>query len=163
MRNLMIIVTIAVLAASASAVPPVWWAANATVDIPVVMDIGPVAQIALNGAQIELLPINGTAADWEGFCPQALRPVITTNVRVDISGTVVPVAPLVCPNLGDWKIALFGEDYVAAPNASTITVDALLSPYPLGIAVKAEDVDMTVRPIQDNARVATVTITVTPN
>jgi hypothetical protein len=160
MKNLMIIATVLILAASAFAGPP-WVGPGCVEEIPVYMDIQPVASIALNNAEIKLEPVNGTI-DYAGVTLPPNQPVLTCNVPVTVSADTVGVAPLVSTA---WQTALQGNPWSAPGNPSgisAINVDPPATPFILDVAVQALNVDMTVRPQGLAARVATTTVTVVP-
>lgn len=162
MRNLIIIAAVLVLAASVSAINPPWIGPGCVVDIPVVMDIQPVASIALNDAVIKLEPVNGSM-DYTGVTLPPNQPVLTCNVPVTVSAQTEGVAPLVTIT---WNTALQGNPW-SAPGGnpgppSVINVDPAATPFILDVAVLAQNVDMTVRPQGLAARVATTTVTVVP-
>lgn len=129
------------------------------VDIPVVMDIAPIASIALNGAQIKLFSVSGSM-DYEGTTLLPNMPIITCNVEVAVTATTVGEAPLVSTV---WRTKLQGQSYNGTPTSTPYIVSPLATPLNLGVAVLAKDVDMTVRADGTNARVATTTVTVVPN
>ena len=164
MRNLIIIAAVVVLAASASAIPTPWVGPGVTVDIPVVMDIEPVASIALNDAIIKLLPVSG-ALDYTGITLAPNRPVLTCNVPVTVSAYTTGVAPLVSLL---WATALQGQPWSVPGNpcgGTAINVDPPATPFILDVAVLAQNVDMTVRPLTGIGPLAVVgmtTVTVTP-
>jgi len=154
MRNLMIIVTVAftvtALAATASAIQPV------QVQIPVYMNIVPVASIDLNGAQILLERIPGST-DYEGDTDPD-NPILTCNVPVNVGAQTVAQLPSVSLN---WYTAFFMDLWSAPNGTAVILVSPDVTPLPLVIRVKAEDVDMSQRP-NGLGLVAITTVTVTP-
>jgi hypothetical protein len=161
MRNLMIIAAVVILTANASAVLPPWVGPGAVVEIPVVMDIEPVASIALNDAVIKLEPVSGSL-DYTGVTLPPNQPVLTCNVPVTVSAYTTGVAPLVSLL---WATALQGQPWSVPGNpcgGTAINVDPPATPFILDVAVWAQLVDMTVRPQGLNARVATTTVTVVP-
>ncbi|MBN1457445.1 MAG: hypothetical protein JW912_06310 [Sedimentisphaerales bacterium] len=127
------------------------------VDIPVVMNIAPIASIVLNGAQIELLPVLGSM-NYEGATLPPNQPIITCNVQVTVTANTVGISPFITT---DWQTALQGTAYNGTSTSDPILVDPLATPFNLGVSVLAGNVDMTVRP-DGLANVATTTVTVTP-
>lgn len=168
MRNLMIIAAVLILAANASAVNPPWIGPGATADIPVVMEIIPIATLIIaSGTQIPLMPVNGSM-DYTGVSTPS--PQLTCNVPVTVSAQTAGVAPLVSTQ---WSTALQGQPWTvpgANPSGiSTINVDPAAAtpanPFILDVAVLAQNVDMTVRPLTGIGPLAVVgmtTVTVTP-
>ena len=157
MRNLIIIAAVVALSATVYAGPP--WI-NATADIPVVMDIEPVASIALNDAVIKLFQITGST-DYEGHTVAPNQPVVTCNVPVTVEADTVPVLPDVS-STGKWRTAIRPNNYAGTANSIVNIIDPLATPWTLDVWVKANNVDMTQRPDGPDVRVATTTITVTP-
>jgi hypothetical protein len=128
------------------------------VEIPVVMDIAPIATVVLNGAEIKLLPVTGSM-DYEGSTLPPNQPIITCNVPVTVTAVTTGVAPLVSTF---WQTALQGTAYNGTPASNPSLVDPLATPFNLGVSVLAGSVDMTVRADGPNARVATTVVTVAP-
>jgi hypothetical protein len=183
MKNLVIIALVAVFAAAAFAVPQVpsvpWQGQEVTVNIPVYMDIKPVAQLILNGSEIKLEPVEGTV-DYVGVADP--MPMVKCNVPVTVTGLIIPAAPLVAPNLSGttglpgWGISLQGAGNGFQPaNWAFPSQSADYDPaYMLDIgadpvngvgvpvAVLLVSPDLTQREQGDKQRVATVELTVKP-
>ena len=176
MRNLMIIAAVLILAANASAVNPPWIGPGATADIPVVMEIIPIATLIIaTGTVIELLPAGVTPGpaplgtlDYTGVASPS--PQLTCNVPVTVSAETVGVAPLVTTS---WQTALQGNGWSTPPgnpgSPSVINVDPAAAtpanPFVLDVAVLATNVDMTVRPLTGTGPLAVIgmtTVTVVP-
>jgi hypothetical protein len=166
MKNMIIIATVLILAASTFAGPP-WVGPGCVEEIPVYMDIQPIAQLNVIDVEILLQPVGVTAGpaplgtlNYTGVTSPS--PVLTCNVPVTVSAQTVGVAPLVTIS---WQTALQGQFWASPGNPglpSTINVDPPATPFILDVAVLATNVDMTVRPQGDHARVATTTVTVAP-
>lgn len=166
MKKLMIIAVVAIVAASAFAVPTPPWHDPVSVQIPVIMDIAPVASIELNGAQIKLeLSDESTMGQivYEGVADP--QPQLRSNVSVEVQADIAAVEPSIV-NLGPggpFGVALRNQAYVTGPTAP-VQYDPLAIGAGIGIevAVGIWNPDLTVRQEGLDVPVAVVTLTVTP-
>lgn len=164
MRNLMIIAIVSIFATALFAgplSPP--FAPTPTVEIPVVMDIMPVASIDLNGSVIKLELVNILGNDdifYEGFAnPQ---PILTANVPVEVTADILELHPSISAG-PPFKVALRNQNYV--PQGTTtdpVRYDPMVIGSGIGIEVAAsiKNPDLAVRPEGLNVPVAVVTLTV---
>ncbi len=168
MRKLQILSIVAIVALLSSvsiALPPTPWGAAGEIQIPVVMDIVPVASLNLNGAIIKLVPtVGGGVGDFSG-CASPL-PLLQSNVPVTVTATVVPVAPLVTDPC-DCYVAIQGQDWAKSPPFGAGSINDydpayIASGVGIPVCVLFRGVDMSQRPQGLNERVGTVILTVTP-
>ena len=128
------------------------------VDIPVVIDIKAIASVDVApGTQINLDQSIGL--DYWGVTTAPVA--INCNVPVTVYAQTLGVSPLISTQ---WQTALQGQAWSTAGNPSGVTeidVDPVLSPFPLSVSVKANNVNMAGRP-EGLDQVATTTITVLP-
>ena len=177
MKKLLIIALVSIVAAAAFALPPVppvpWVGQAVTVDIDVLMDIKPVAQLTLGNTVIKLEPVDGTV-NYVGEAGPDL-PLLQSNVPVTVTGLIVPAAPLVAPDVDGtggglgWAISLQGSgDAITPANWEYPTSSADYDPAYIGagvgvpVAVLCVSPDLTQRPQGDNQVVAVVELTVMP-
>ena len=169
MKNLIIIAAVVVLATTASAGVPTPWIGAPQIEIPVLMDIVEVASLNLNKAQILLERVGGTT-DYMGVTKAPFVPTLTCNAPVTVYAETAGVAPWVTEL---WQTSIRNTDWSTPGNPCggvSIDVDPLVTPmpYPIEVAVMAQNVDMSVRPLRAVGpvaipdRVATTTVTVTP-
>jgi len=129
-----------------------------TVQIPVNMDIVAISSINVApGTHINLDQSIGL--DYWGVTTAPIT--INCNVPVTVYAETLGVAPLVS---SEWQTALQGQGWSTAGNpsgTSEIDIDPILSPFPLNVSVKANNVNMAGRN-QGIDQVATTTVTVLP-
>jgi hypothetical protein len=145
--------------AMAFALPPTPWGAEGQIQIPVTMDIVPVASLNLNAAVIKLLPtVGGDVGDFSG-CANP-KPLLQSNVPVTVLADVEPVAPLVT-NDANCYVAIQGQPWDST-SAQDYDPAYISSGVYIPVCVLFRNVDMAMRPEGLNQRVGTVILTVTP-
>jgi hypothetical protein len=181
LQFLSIIAIVAMLSTMVIAKPPTPWDGVATGKIPVVMDIVPAVSIEVpSGAKIKLEPLDypnnneQTPATWTGVAnPQ---PILHSNVRVSVTGTLDVVNPVIQTDSGQWGIALQGQDwavgdgsglggpqtYVATTDPMYLDVAYIGAGRAIPIAVYVQNPNLTVRAPEADSQVATVTLTASP-
>lgn len=163
MRKLQVLSIIAIVAmlssVSIAAPPPPPWSALGSIEIPVVMDIVPVASLSLNGAIIKLEPaVGGNIGDFMG-CANPL-PMLMSNIPVNVTATVFLVAPDVTTH-DDIFVAIQGYDW-DNPSGPWLYDPAYIgNGVGIPVCVLYRNVNMAIRPEGLNERVGTVMLTVT--
>lgn len=159
MKKLLIMALLSIAAASVVAAPPTPWVGQpVSVEIPVMMDIQPVANLDLRGSTIKLEQVDGSVNYVGEADPQ---PLLTSNVPVTVDATVTPVAPLVAPQ-ASWGVALQGTGWGTNPSVDYDPAYIGISGVGVPVAVLVENPDLTQRPQGTDQRVATVILTVSP-
>ena len=123
MKKLLIIAIVAIFAATANAATPPW-SDPVSVEIPVIMDIMPVASIELNGSQIKLeLSNESTPGEiwYEGVADP--QPILRSNVSVDVSATIAALAPTIVAGSDVFGVALRNQAYDYANLAIPVQYD----------------------------------------
>lgn len=166
MKKLVIIALVSIFATPAIAVPCSARSEGVQVQIPVIMDITPVASIDLNGSQIKLelcYTNNPCAIVYEGIADPP--PILRSNVPVGVTATITPLRPII-EDAAPFVVALGNQVYTTAALEVTplVIYKPLIGGSGVGIEITAaiSNPDLTVRPVGLDAQVAVVTLTIIP-
>ncbi len=164
MKKILIVALVSVIATAAFADPLL-----AEAEVEVFVNIQAAATLTLNGnPKLELLPIPGSATDYEGYLDPATAPILVSNVPVTVSAMIEiadPFGPLLDTVEADWAVRVLGASaWTTGYGPSTADYDTVVTDggYPISVGVRVNDPDLMAVGVEGETPVATVIMTVAP-
>ena len=164
MKKLVIVALVSVIATA------VFADSLAETEIEVFVNIQAAATLTLNGdPRLELVPMTGSATDYEGWLDPATAPILIANVPVTVSAALViadPFGVLIAPDPADWFVRVLGaSDWTAAnigPSVANYDTVVIGSGYPVTVGVRVTGSNMMNAGVEGETPVASVIMTVAP-
>lgn len=163
MKKYVIVALVSVFAAAAFAGP------LAEEEIEVFVNIQATATLTLNGnPRLELLPMVGSATDYEGYLDPATAPILVANVPVTVSAMLEiaePFGMLIQDDPTKWSVRVLGASaWTVGLGPSMADYDTVVTDggYPVSVGVRVTDLDMMNAGVEGETPVATVIMTVAP-
>ena len=164
MKKLVIVALVSVIATAVFADP------LAEIDFEVFVNIQAAATLTLNGdPRLELVPMTGSATDYEGWLDPASAPILIANVPVTVSAALViadPFGALIAPDLADWSVRVLGaSDWTPAnigPSVANYDTVVTEGGYPVTVGVRVTGSNMMNAGVEGETPVASVIMTVAP-